>query len=142
MSNHSDKKDHGQIESTERIAPGRAKDPLPEQIGPYKILDILGIGGMGVVYLAEQTKPIRRRVALKLIKLGMDSKQVIARFESERKARAMMDHPGVAKVYEAGTTDRGRPCFVLELVPGRPTPSQTGAGRRPARSNGAVTGVK
>ncbi|MCH8967296.1 MAG: serine/threonine protein kinase, partial [Planctomycetes bacterium] len=120
MNSNSDKKDQGQIEATERIAPGRAKDPLPEQIGPYKILDILGIGGMGVVYLAEQTKPIRRRVALKLIKLGMDSKQVIARFESERQALAMMDHPGVAKVFDAGTSDQGRPYFVMELVHGLP----------------------
>jgi len=90
----------------------------PEVIGPYKILDKLGEGGMGVVYLAEQTKPVRRKVALKLIKLGMDSKQVIARFESERQALALMSHPNVAKVFDAGVTERGRPYFVMEYVPG------------------------
>ena len=75
-------------------------------IGPYKLLEQIGEGGMGVVYVAEQTEPVRRRVALKIIKPGMDSKQVIARFEAERQALAMMDHPNIAKVLDAGTTER------------------------------------
>jgi serine/threonine protein kinase len=76
--------------------------------------------GMAVVYMAEQAEPIRRKVALKIIKLGMDTKQVIARFEAERQALAMMDHPNIAKVLDAGSTDTGRPYFVMELVDGRP----------------------
>jgi serine/threonine protein kinase len=87
-------------------------------IGPYRILERLGAGGFGVVYRAEQTKPIRREVGLKVIKLGMDTKQVIARFEAERQALAMMDHPNIAKVLDAGTTETGRPYFVMELVRG------------------------
>ncbi len=78
----------------------------------------VGEGGCGVVYVAEQTEPVRRRVALKVIKLGMDTKQVVARFEAERQALAMMDHPNIAKVLDAGTTDTGRPYFVMELVRG------------------------
>ncbi len=93
---------------------------LPDQIGPYKVLDFLGEGGMGAVYLAEQEQPIRRKVALKVIKLGMDTKEVIARFESERQALAMMNHPNIAQVHDAGTTDRGAPYFVMEYVPGVP----------------------
>src|SRR4030095_9829233 len=87
-------------------------------IGRYKLLEKLGEGGCGVVYVAEQTEPVRRRVALKVIKLGMDTKQVVARFEAERQALAMMDHPNIAKVLDAGTTDVGRPYFVMELVRG------------------------
>jgi len=79
------------------------------QIGPYKLLQELGEGGMGVVYMAEQTEPVERRVALKIIKPGMDTRQVIARFEAERQALAMMDHPNIAKVLDAGTTESGRP---------------------------------
>ena len=90
------------------------------QIGPYRLLQRVGEGGMGEVWEAEQEKPIRRRVALKLIKLGLDSKEVIARFESERQALALMSHPGVAKVFDAGTTDSGRPYFVMEFVKGLP----------------------
>jgi serine/threonine protein kinase len=86
--------------------------------GRYKLLEKLGEGGCGVVYVAEQTEPVRRRVALKVIKLGMDTKQVVARFEAERQALAMMDHPNIAKVLDAGTTDLGRPYFVMELVRG------------------------
>ncbi len=89
-----------------------------KQIGPYDLLEVLGEGGMGVVYLAEQREPIERRVALKVIKLGMDSKQVIARFESERQALALMNHPHIAKVLDAGTTKEGRPYFVMEYVEG------------------------
>ena len=92
----------------------------PERVGPYKILQKIGEGGMGEVYLAEQETPIRRRVALKLIKLGMDTKQVVARFESERQALAIMNHPNVAKVFDAGATDQGRPYFAMEFVKGEP----------------------
>ena len=89
-------------------------------IGPYKLLQQIGEGGMGVVFMAEQTQPIQRTVALKIIKPGMDTRQVIARFEAERQAVAMMDHPNIAKVLDAGTTDSGRPYFVMELVKGVP----------------------
>src|SRR5262245_9718722 len=85
------------------------------QIGPYKLLQQIGEGGMGVVYMAEQHEPVSRRVALKIIKPGMDSRQVIARFEAERQALSLMDHPNIAKVLDAGTTDSGRPFFVMEL---------------------------
>jgi len=95
-------------------------DEVPERIGPYKILQLLGEGGMGVVYLAEQEEPIRRRVALKVIKLGMDTKQVVARFEAERQALAMMDHPCIAKVFDAGQTPNGRPYFAMEYIRGIP----------------------
>ncbi len=89
-------------------------------IGPYKLLQQIGEGGMGVVFMAEQTEPIQRTVALKIIKPGMDTRQVIARFEAERQALAMMDHPNIARVLDAGTTDSGRPYFVMELVKGVP----------------------
>src|SRR6476620_1901666 len=88
------------------------------QIGPYKLLQQIGEGGMGVVFMAEQSQPLQRTVALKIIKPGMDTRQVIARFEAERQALAMMDHPNIAKVLDAGTTDSGRPYFVMELVRG------------------------
>ncbi len=94
--------------------------PDPTQIGPYRILERLGEGGFGVVYAAEQSTPIRRRVAIKVVKPGMDSAAVIARFEAERQALALMDHPFVAKVLDAGATDEGRPYFVMELVKGEP----------------------
>src|SRR4030042_7148990 len=87
-------------------------------IDRYKLLEKIGEGGMAVVYMAEQEKPIRRKVALKIIKLGMDTKSVIARFEVERQALAMMDHPNIAKVFDAGATETGRPYFVMELVTG------------------------
>ena len=89
-------------------------------IGPYKLLQQIGEGGMGVVYMAEQEQPVRRKVALKIIKPGMDSQQVIARFEAERQALAMMDHQNIARVLDAGTTETGRPYFVMELVHGVP----------------------
>jgi tRNA A-37 threonylcarbamoyl transferase component Bud32 len=94
-------------------------DPGPI-VGPYKLLHVIGAGGMGVVYMAEQTQPVRRRVALKIIQPGMDSRQVTARFEAERQALALMEHPNIAKVFDAGTTERGRPYFVMELVKGTP----------------------
>jgi tetratricopeptide (TPR) repeat protein len=88
--------------------------------GRYKLLETLGQGGMGAVFMAQQTEPVKRLVALKLIKLGMDSKQVLTRFEAERQALALMDHPNIAKVLDAGATDSGRPFFVMELVKGVP----------------------
>jgi serine/threonine protein kinase/tetratricopeptide (TPR) repeat protein len=110
----------GQARGTMKIQP--AEDPRDEAIGqtigPYKLLEKVGEGGCGVVYVAEQSEPMRRRVALKVIKLGMDTKQVIARFEAERQALAMMDHPNIAKVLDAGTTETGRPYFAMELVRG------------------------
>ncbi len=111
-------------------APGRrpehqlVQDPADEAVGQtigrYKLLEKLGEGGCGVVYVAEQTEPMRRRVALKVIKLGMDTEQVIARFEAERQALAMMDHPNIAKVFDGGATENGRPYFAMELVRGVP----------------------
>jgi tetratricopeptide (TPR) repeat protein len=99
-----------------------ASIPLAEKpgdkVGRYKLLQQIGEGGCGVVYMAEQEEPVRRRVALKIIKLGMDTRQVIARFEAERQALAMMDHPNIAKVFDAGATETGRPYFVMELVRG------------------------
>jgi non-specific serine/threonine protein kinase/serine/threonine-protein kinase len=89
-------------------------------IGPYHLLEKIGEGGMGEVWVVEQHKPLHRRVALKLIKAGMDTRQVIARFESERQALAMMDHPAIAKVFDAGETSDGRPYFVMEHVQGIP----------------------
>jgi eukaryotic-like serine/threonine-protein kinase len=89
-----------------------------DRIGAYKLLQQIGEGGCGVVYMAEQLEPVRRRVALKIIKLGMDTKQVVARFEAERQALALMDHPNIAKVFDAGATEAGRPYFVMELVRG------------------------
>ncbi|MGD9634149.1 MAG: protein kinase [Pirellulales bacterium] len=90
------------------------------QIGPYKLLEQIGEGGFGVVFLAEQATPIRRRVALKIVKPGMDTRQVVGRFEAERQALALMDHPGIAKVFDAGVTEQGRSYFVMELVAGVP----------------------
>jgi serine/threonine protein kinase/tetratricopeptide (TPR) repeat protein len=90
------------------------------RIGPYKLLQLIGEGGFGAVFLAEQEKPVARRVALKIIKLGMDTRQVVARFEQERQALAVMDHPNIARVIDAGATDTGRPYFVMELVKGEP----------------------
>ena len=90
------------------------------RIGPYKLLQRIGEGGMGSVWMAEQQEPVRRRVALKIIKAGMDSAQVVARFEAERQALALMDHPNIARVFDGGTTAAGRPYFVMELVKGTP----------------------
>ncbi len=90
------------------------------RIGPYHLLDVLGEGGMGIVYLAEQKQPIRRRVAFKVIKPGMDSARIVARFEAERQALALLDHPNIARVHDAGTTASGRPYFAMELVKGVP----------------------
>jgi tetratricopeptide (TPR) repeat protein len=94
--------------------------PLPRQVGRYKLLQSIGEGGFGSVFMAEQQTPIRREVAVKIVKAGMDTRQVIARFEAERQALAMMDHPGIAKVLDAGQTAAGRPFFAMELVRGVP----------------------
>jgi len=108
-------------QASEYIVVGRASPAAePDRIGPYKLLEQLGQGGFGVVYLAEQEQPVHRRVALKIIKLGMDTKQVIARFEAERQALALMNHPNVARVFDGGTTPTGRPYFVMEYVQGVP----------------------
>jgi eukaryotic-like serine/threonine-protein kinase len=104
-------------EPTLRIEPIDEAEPS-QRIDRYKILQKLGEGGCGVVYMAEQTEPVRRMVALKIIKLGMDTRQVISRFEAERQALALMDHPNIAKVLDAGATETGRPYFVMELVKG------------------------
>ncbi len=118
-------------------APGNATfvpDPVPATVdrpgrdehvgailgGKYKLIEEIGEGGMGSVFMAQQTEPVKRAVAVKVIKAGMDSKAVLARFEAERQALALMDHPNIAKVLDAGTTDSGRPYFVMELVKGVP----------------------
>ena len=107
----------GRMSATEELA-------IPESpgtvIGPYKLLQQIGEGGMGVVFMAKQAQPLQRTVAMKIIKPGMDTRQVIARFEAERQALAMMDHPNIARVFDAGTTESGRPYFVMELVKGVP----------------------
>ncbi len=97
-----------------------AEPEVPRQIGRYRIIERLGEGGFGVVYLAEQSEPVRRRVALKVLKPGVESRQVIARFEAERQVLALMDHPNIARVFDAGATEDGKPFFVMELVPGPP----------------------
>ena len=96
----------------------RPNEMVGQTIGRYKLLEKVGEGGCGLVYVADQTEPVRRRVALKVIKLGMDTASVVARFEAERQALAMMDHPNIAKVFDAGATEQGRPFFVMELVRG------------------------
>jgi serine/threonine protein kinase len=103
----------GALDDTVRERPGTA-------IGPYKLLEQIGEGGMGLVFMADQTRPVRRKVALKVLKPGMETRQVVARFEAERQALALMDHPHIAKVFDAGVTEAGRPYFVMELVRGVP----------------------
>lgn len=94
--------------------------PVPgaQTIGPYRLVQRVGEGGMGEVWLAEQTRPVHRQVALKIIKAGMDTAQVVARFEAERQALAVMDHPAIAHVFDAGATPNGRPYFAMEYVRG------------------------
>jgi eukaryotic-like serine/threonine-protein kinase len=106
--------------ATVALIRSQAEEKPGEWIDRYKLLQKIGEGGCGIVYMAEQEEPVRRRVALKVIKLGMDTKSVIARFEAERQALAMMDHPNIAKVLDAGATETGRPFFVMELVRGMP----------------------
>jgi serine/threonine protein kinase/tetratricopeptide (TPR) repeat protein len=113
----------GQRETEAEEATGSATESVEgpgSRIGHYKLLENIGEGGMGVVYMAEQREPVVRKVALKIIKLGMDTRQVVARFEAERQALALMDHPNIAKVLDAGATKSGRPYFVMELVQGIP----------------------
>src|SRR6186713_3338978 len=100
-----------EVESSAEQAPAA-------MLGRYKLLEKIGEGGFGEVWMAEQREPVKRRVALKIIKLGMDSRQVVARFEAERQALAMMDHANIARIFDAGMTDNGRPYFVMELVRG------------------------
>ena len=99
---------------------GLVQEQPGSMIGPYKLLERIGEGGFGIVFMAEQVRPVRRRVALKIVKPGMDTRQVTARFEAERQALALMDHPNIARVFDAGATDAGRPYFVMELVRGVP----------------------
>src|SRR5205085_1865059 len=116
----------GQPEAPAELPPWTAPGhgPLLEApgtvIGPYKLLQQIGEGGMGAVWMAQQTQPVQRKVALKIIKPGMDSRQVIARFEAERQALALMDHVNIARVLDVGATASGRPYFVMELVHGVP----------------------
>ncbi|MCB1275560.1 protein kinase [Prosthecobacter sp.] len=114
------------LDVTVKAAPGTmpstrglpSSEKSGDRIGPYKLLQAIGEGGFGTVWMADQEHPVRRRVALKIIKLGMDTKEVVARFEQERQALAMMDHPNIARVFDAGATEQGRPFFVMELVRG------------------------
>jgi serine/threonine protein kinase/tetratricopeptide (TPR) repeat protein len=113
------------IDDAARLLASDARNPTPDEIagtviGRYHLLEVIGEGGMGEVWLAEQTEPVHRKVALKLIKAGMNTREVIARFESERQALALMDHPGIAKVFDAGSTPEGAPYFVMEYVAGVP----------------------
>src|SRR5437764_3293095 len=116
------------FDSADLLAPQSAgtEGPAPQQeaagtrLGPYKLLQKIGEGGMGAVWMAEQQEPLRRLVALKVIRVGLDSGQGVARFEAERQALALMDHPNIAKVHDGGTTASGRPYLVMELVKGTP----------------------
>ncbi len=121
---HADVGATGFMDRPPRDADATIDGPIGERpgavIGPYKLLQEIGEGGMGTVFMAEQTEPVRRKVALKVVRPGMDSRQILARFEAERQALALMDHPNIAKVLDAGTTSTGRPYFVMELVKGVP----------------------
>src|SRR5262245_15986542 len=115
-------------------AENRGRADLPGPIGPYRVLEILGEGGMGTVYLAEQQEPVQRRVALKVVKLGMERKAVLARFQAERQALAMMEHENIAKVLDAGIGGDGRPFFAMEYVPGVPLGEHCEVARLPLRA--------
>src|SRR5579863_2526162 len=110
----------GADESATQTIDTAAAGPRDDDFGRYRVLSPLGEGGMGTVYLAEQLEPIRRRVALKVVKLGMDTAQVLARFHNERQALAVMDHPNIAQIFDAGATPKGRPYFVMEYIEGAP----------------------
>jgi serine/threonine protein kinase/tetratricopeptide (TPR) repeat protein len=110
-----------------------SEQPLPQQIGPFRVLQLLGEGGMGLVYEAEDTGPVRRRVALKVVRAGIQSREIVARFEAERQALAVMNHPGIARVLHAGTTERGEPYFAMELVRGPPVTEYCDAHRLSVR---------
>ncbi|HVK15367.1 MAG TPA: serine/threonine-protein kinase, partial [Fimbriiglobus sp.] len=125
---------HREVGTAAHVGPAEGADPDPAAtvdlppaaeapgtvVGPYQLIEQIGEGGMGSVWMAQQTEPVRRLVAVKLIKAGMDSKQVVARFEAERQALALMDHPNIARVLDGGTTGAGRPYFVMDLVKGVP----------------------
>jgi hypothetical protein len=124
------------------VSGGNAAEGPGTTLGRYTILEVLGQGGFGTVYRAEQSEPVRRQVALKILKLGMDTREVVARFEAERQALARMDHPSIAKVHDAGTTATGRPYFVMEpraspRAPcrGAPPPSPGPRSRRAAATS-------
>ncbi|MEM9827446.1 MAG: protein kinase, partial [Planctomycetota bacterium] len=108
-------RDETENDETENI-----EESIGTLIGPYKLLQRIGEGGFGVVYMAEQTRPVRRKVALKVIKPGMDRREIVVRFEAEQQALALMDHPNIAKVFDVGETQSGRPYLVMELVRGIP----------------------
>jgi tetratricopeptide (TPR) repeat protein len=123
------------------IAPPKLSAPVErpgDRIDRYKLLEQIGEGGFGVVWMAEQEEPLRRRVALKIIKLGMDTREVVARFDAERQALAMMDHPNIARVFDGGATDTGRPFFVMELVKGVPITAYCDANKLPTRERLAL----
>ena len=106
------------MEGAPHFPKGHAGEKAGDRIGPYTLIERIGEGGFGTVWRAAQEQPVRRQVALKIIKLGMDTREVIARFEQEREALALMEHPGIARVLDAGATEKGRPFFVMELVRG------------------------
>ena len=114
----SDQQEDHRLDATLLVASQAARGTIIA--GRYKLLEVIGEGGMGSVWVAEQSQPVKRKVALKLIKAGMDSKSVLARFEAERQALAVMDHPNIAKVLDGGLTEQGRPYFVMEYVKGIP----------------------
>jgi len=124
----------GELTLPEGVATGHPAPPSTPsmtpgaRVGPYRLVEPIGEGGMGTVYLAEQTAPVKRLVALKVIKQGMDTRQVLGRFEAERQVLALMDHPNIAKVYDAGTAESGRPYFAMELVL-QPQKNLTGSGK-------------
>jgi serine/threonine protein kinase len=136
--------DLGSFLEAPAVAPAATAEEAPGAegpgtvIGPYKLQEQIGEGGFGVVYMAEQQQPIRRKVALKVLKPGMDSKQVLARFEAERQALALMDHPHIAKILDAGQTDSGRPYFVMDLVKGLPLTTYCDQGQLTARERLAL----
>ena len=130
---------HGRGRAAVPAAPWPPVGEAPgDRVGPYKLLEQIGEGGFGVVFMAEQERPVRRPVALKVIKVGMDTKEVVARFEAERQALALMDHPNIARVFDAGSTATGRPYFAMELVRGSPDHGV----RRPAPADRRGTGSR
>src|SRR5262245_58994305 len=121
------------MSDTGNLQPTVVGDAITERsgamIGPYRLMEQIGEGGFGLVFVAEQLQPVRRKVALKIIKPGMDTRDVIARFEAERQALALMDHSNIARVLDAGATDTGRPYFVMELVKGIPRSEERRVGK-------------
>src|SRR5262249_43528020 len=121
---HSHEESRGPLDALPARLVGTIDEPITERpdtvIGPYKLLEQIGEGGFGIVFMAEQQHPVRRKVAVKVLKPGMDTKQIVARFEAERQALAVMDHPNIAHVFDGGETPTGRPYFVMELVRGIP----------------------